>query len=120
MIILELFCAVDDFCQVFTQSSVNRQPGQPGAKRGPKSALVLSEIMTIIIHFHQSRYRDFKAYYTQHVRVHLRSEFPTLVSYPRFVELMPTALLPLCVYLNSRGGIQRVGVHRLYACTSLP
>jgi len=58
--------------------------------------------MTIIIHFHQSHYRDFKAYYTQHVLVHLRSEFPGLVSYTRFVELMPTALLPLCVYLHSR------------------
>ena len=34
--------------------------------------------------------------------VHLRSEFPNLVSYNRFVELMPTVFLPLCVYLHSR------------------
>jgi transposase len=63
--------------------------------------------MTIIIHFHQSHYRDFKAYYTQYVMIHLRSEFPGLVSYTRFVELMPTALLPLCVYLYGRLAVSR-------------
>ena len=57
-----------------------------------------------MIHFHQSHYRDFKAYYTQHVMKHLKSEFPTLVSYNRLVELMPTMLLPLCVYLHQRKG----------------
>lgn len=60
--------------------------------------------MTIIIHFHRSRYRDFKTYYTQYVQMHLRGEFPNLVSYTRFVELMPTVLLPLCLYLKSRLG----------------
>ena len=58
--------------------------------------------MTIIIHFHQSNYRHLKAYYTEHVMVHLRSEFPNLVSYNRFVELMPAASMPLCAYLCTR------------------
>jgi hypothetical protein len=102
MSILELFCDVDDFCLWFTGCNLQGQLGQAAAKRGPRPSLVLSEIMTIIIHFHQSHYRDFKAYYTEHVMVHLRSEFPKLVSYHRFVELMPTALLPLCVYLHTR------------------
>jgi hypothetical protein len=35
---------------------------------------------------------------------HLRDEFPKLVSYNRFVELMPSALLPLCAYLQTRKG----------------
>jgi hypothetical protein len=74
--ILELFCDVDDFCLGLTEHKVWRQLGTGGAKRGPKPTLALSEMMTIIIHFHQSHYRDFKAYYTQHVMVHLRSEFP--------------------------------------------
>ena len=102
MSILELFCDVDDFCVCLAQHNLWRQLGIGGAKRGPKPTLALSEIMTIIIHFHQSHYRDFKAYYTEHVMVHLRSEFPNLVSYNRFVELMPMALLPLCHYLTSR------------------
>jgi transposase len=60
--------------------------------------------VTIIIHFHQSHYRDFKTYYTAHVRQHLRSEFPKLVSYERFVILMPSVLGPLRAYLKSLYG----------------
>jgi hypothetical protein len=59
MSIVELFCDVDDFCQTWVCYGLARQLGQP--KRGPKPSLVLSEIMTIMIHFHQSHYRDFKA-----------------------------------------------------------
>ena len=57
--------------------------------------------MTIMIYFHQMRYRDFKTYYTQLVQGYLRAEFPRLVSYTRFVELMPSVLVPLCAYLRS-------------------
>jgi hypothetical protein len=32
---------------------------------------------------------------------HLRAEFPNLVSYSRFVEFMPSALIPLSVFLCS-------------------
>ena len=60
--------------------------------------------MTIIIHFHQSSYRNFKAYYTKHVMLHLQSEFPNLVSYNRFVELMPRTIGFLLVYLYSLRG----------------
>jgi hypothetical protein len=57
-----------------------------------------------MIHFHQSHYRDFKSYYQEHVLVHLCREFPRLVSYGRFVELMPRAVVPLAVYLRQRFG----------------
>lgn len=66
--------------------------------------LCLSEIMTILIHFHQSHYRNFKAYYKEHVEVHLRSEFPNLVSYERFVILMSRLVAPLSAYLYSLFG----------------
>ena len=58
--------------------------------------------MTIITLFHASGYRNFKDYYTQHVIKHLFWAFPKLVSYNRFVELMPQAAIPLCAYLRSR------------------
>lgn len=73
-------------------------------KRRRAGQLSLSEIMTIIIYFHQSRYRNFKAYYTEHVCKHLYREFPNLVSYERFVILMPSALGPLSAYLKSLYG----------------
>jgi hypothetical protein len=60
--------------------------------------------VTIIIHFHQSRYRDFKTYYTDHVCQHLRAEFPNLVSYERFVSLRPSVLGRLSAYLKSLYG----------------
>lgn len=103
MSLLKLFCDVDDFCNASNDFWQTRSLGSgSGKKRGPKPALALSEVMTIIIHFHQSHYRHFKAYYTDHVGVYLRAEFPRLPSYNRFVELMPGALLPLCLYLQSR------------------
>ncbi len=58
-----------------------------------------SEIMTIMIYFHQSHYRNFKHYYQREVQGHLKKYFPKAVSYNRFVELMPTILLPLCFLL---------------------
>ena len=60
----------------------------------------LSEIMTILIAFHQSYYRNFKHYYIDCVCVGWGREFPKLPSYQRFVEWMPSTLLPLCVYLK--------------------
>ena len=103
MSLLKLFCNVDDFIQAITTWPDHRLLGHSN-KPGPKPKLSTSEIMTILIYFHMSRYRDFKTYYTQYVHRHLRSEFPDLVSYNRFVELMPLTLLPLCLYLNTQMG----------------
>ena len=100
MSLLELFCAVDDFCQAFTPKWQQMLLGQGLRQRRRESKLSLSERMAIIIHFHQSGYRTFKDYYVRHVCVHLRQEFPALVSYARFVELMPQTLIPLMVYLH--------------------
>ena len=108
MSILELFCHVDDFCQ-WMATWENAKLLGVARKRGPAPRLSLSEVMTILIHFHQSHYRDFKAYYKQHVSQHMRSEFPGLVSYTRIVELMPSALPALYFYLYGRFG-QTTGV----------
>ena len=70
-------------------------------KRQRDGQLSLSEVMTILVYFHQVRFRDFKTYYTHYVEGHLRGEFPHLVSYSRFLQLLPSALIPLCAYLKS-------------------
>jgi transposase len=59
--------------------------------------------MTILIAFHRSDFRTFKHYYTMLRKQH-RAEFPKLVSYHHFVELMPSVLALLCGYLKSRFG----------------
>lgn len=103
MSVLELFCDVDDFMLNFAR---HYQASQLKAsnQRDRAGHLCPSEVMTILIHFHQSHYRTFKAYYMDHVQVHLSSEFPHLVSYPRFVALIPRMMVPLLAYLQSRYG----------------
>ena len=97
----ELFCHVDDFCQVF-EPQWQQQLLTHGLKtRNRKRSMSLSEIMTILIAFHQSHYRNFKSYYQQHVGEYWHLEFPQLVSYQRFVEWTPSCLFPLCCYLKA-------------------
>jgi hypothetical protein len=102
--LLELFVSVDDFCQVFLPFWERKLLQDGSKKRRRAGELSISEVMTIIIHFHQSHYRDFKTYYTNHVCQHLQREFPKLVSYERFVILMPSVLGPLSAYLKSLYG----------------
>jgi hypothetical protein len=77
MSLLELFCHVDDFCKAITTWQIQQLLG-PARKPGLKPKLSASEIMTIIIYFHMSQYRNFKSYYIEYVMKHLRSEFPDL------------------------------------------
>lgn len=104
MDILPVFCDIDDFCQLFEPLWKRRLLSSGARQRDRSARLCLSEVMTIITLFHASSYRHFKAYYTEHVMKHYAGDFPGLVSYQRFVELMPSALVPLCGYLQSRKG----------------
>jgi hypothetical protein len=89
MSLLELFVSVDDFCQVFLPFWERTLLEAGSRKRRRAGQLRVSEIMT---------------YYQEYVCQHLRGEFPKLVSYERFVILMPTVLGPLSAYLKSLYG----------------
>jgi hypothetical protein len=99
MEILPVFCDIDDFCLLFEPLWQHHLLSSSVRRRNRRASLALSEVMTIIVLFHASGYRHFKDYYTQHVMKHLAWAFPKLVSYNRFVELMPAAAIPLCAYL---------------------
>jgi len=127
MNILELFCDVDDFCQTLppvqvwlTKPALPEQVGHARQIRNRPTGLYLSEIMTILIAFHQSSYRHFKAYYTTEILDHGRADFPKAPNYSRFVELMPRALIHLVTYLyRSLGactGISFVDSTKLEVC----
>lgn len=103
MSLLELVCDVDDFMLSFEPHWKAYQV-QAGKQRERAGDLCPSEVMSILIHFHPSHYRTFKAYYIEHVQVHLTKEFPHLVSYPRFVALIPGVMVPMLAYLQSRYG----------------
>jgi len=105
MSILDLFCDVDDFWQAYQpqwdQHLISAgKPSHHGA-----TMMHPSEIMTLLIHFHQSCYRTFKQYYLKYVRVALRQEFPRLLSYTRMVEVMADYLVPLTVFLHTKMGV---------------
>ena len=130
--ILVLFCEVDEFW-VASEPVWRRELLSSGTRQRLRHGeLHPSEIMTILIWFHTSHYRTFKAYYLEYVCVSLRNEFPHLVSSSRCVELMPSVLLPLTVYLWSQLGActglsfvdstplavchpARIGQHRVFA-----
>lgn len=97
----ELFCGVDDFCQVFEPQWQRQLLVHNLQRRKSKRSLCLSEVMTILIGFHQSYYRNFKKYYQEKVQTQWQTYFPRLVSYNRFVEFIPDTLVPLCAYLRS-------------------
>ena len=84
-----LFCFVDDFCKAFSdwwqKTLLQASPGK--VTRNRSTHLHLSEIITIMLAYHESGYRCFKDYY-RFVLLHHRKEFPHLVSYDRFVSLM--------------------------------
>lgn len=99
MSLLELFCDIDDFWQAF-EPQWQQTLLSNGHQRQREGVMSMSEMMTIVVHFHQKRYRDFKSYYTEYVGKHLRGEFPKQISYNRFVQLTPRILLGLCEYLR--------------------
>lgn len=99
----ELYCKIDDFHQEF-EPEFRKQLLKSGHQRDRQTVMSVSEMMTIMVAFHQSCYRHFKGYYTQHVVPRLASAFPNLLSYNRFIQLLPRILVPLLAYLNRQRG----------------
>lgn len=100
-----LFCSVDDFCQHFEPAFQERVLHDGSRMRRRKCKLHLSEMLTIVIAFHLSHFRDFKAFY-EYLRAYHLQDFPNLISYNRFVELMPRLIVPLTSYLQTQFGKQ--------------
>ena len=96
MIITKIFCDIDDFIK---ELSANKKVIESDKKRR-KSKLNISEVMTILVAFHNYGNRTFKDFYIKTVMKYMRKEFPDLVSYNRFIELIPDALKPLVLFLK--------------------
>lgn len=114
--LIEMFCVVDDFSNEFFPEFEQHQLELGIKKRNKPCALSPSEIITIMIYFHQLGFRNFKTYYTQYVQKHLLAYFPKLLSYNRFVELMPSILMPLCFFIHAQNK-EKTGVYFVDATT---
>lgn len=99
MELVALFYTIDEFCKEFEPKWRAGRIASGLAQRNKPSNLSLSEILTIITHFHRSNHRTFKHYYQDYVAAYLRPDFPRLVSYTRFLELMGEVTVPLVTLL---------------------
>ena len=100
-----VYCDLDDFyCDFSYEGPQDRLLG-PRRVRQRSTSLSPSELMTILVMFHQSQgYRNFKGYYKEQVLGRWHREFPNAPSYTRVVQLLPRVLWPLAHYLGSRRG----------------
>jgi Transposase DDE domain len=98
-----LYCSVDDFWKSFKQDWDKHLIDHGKAKRGPEPRLSISEMLTIVILFHQSNYRTFKYFY-EYVCKYLKRDFPNLISYSHFVHSMKNLFIPIFAYLLQRRG----------------
>lgn len=97
--ITELFCFVDDFCNAADKNFAEKLlPSRKKPTRTPE--ITHSEILTIILLYHQSRCGDFKFFYINYVKLLYGSAFPKLPSYDRFIALKPRILWYLMLLLE--------------------
>lgn len=103
--VTEIFCIIDEFMKNF-DSEVEKNLKLPlreadgKQRRRRKGQLSESEIMTILICYHSGAFANFKSYYLMYVRGHLKKEFPSAVSYNRFIELMPRVFLQMMLFMK--------------------
>ena len=107
-----IFCQIDDFCKDFASYTETKLlPSSSGQKRrGPTCCLSDSEIMTIVVAFQSSGYRNFKTFYTGFLARFFVSEFPTLPSYNRFIEIMHRISFHLILFAQLHAG-KKTGIY---------
>lgn len=110
--ITEIFYLVDEFCKEYDKAKEGHELTVTTSKksRNRKFKLCDSEVITILIIFHQGQFRNLKHFYINYVQTHMTSYFPETVSYNRFVELQKKAMMPMCVFLQ---------MHCLGKCTGI-
>src|SRR5215210_5264367 len=101
--ITALYCCLDDFCKVFGDWQAHRLiPSQTTRQRA--GTLSRSEMLFIMVLFHLSPFKHFKAFYHYGVGQQYRDCFGDLPHYDRFVSLMPRLFTPLMGLLHSLRG----------------
>lgn len=96
--IISTFVIVDDFYLAAIAMQSNLLPSKP--RRGFSCGLNPSEIITILLCFQISHFRNFKQFYL-HFQSLYKYLFPGLVSYSRFVTLMKDVTVLMFVFVNA-------------------
>jgi hypothetical protein len=86
--ITALYCCLDDFSKLFAEWEAHRLiPSEQTRQRTGK--LSRSEMLFIMVLFHLSPFKHFKAFYRYGIGHQYRDCFGDLPRYDRFVSLMP-------------------------------
>lgn len=88
--ITSTYVFVDDFCKTY-DDYISRQTLPALRKPTRVPGITTSEIMSIILLFHESPAKNFKYFYTNYLQQYT-AEFPFLPSYNRFIELQQRCL----------------------------
>lgn len=120
---LAIFCEIDDFCRQF-EPKFNQQLLADGQRKRIKPGkLSRAEVMSILILFHRSGFRDLKRFYTKVVCKYWERDFRHLLSYNRFVELQRDSLILLGAFMQTRlgkcSGVSFVDSSKLPVCNNL-
>jgi hypothetical protein len=101
--ITALYCCLDDFCRLFEEWEGHRLiPSETTRQRPGK--LSRAEMLFIMVLFHLSAFKHFKAFYRYGVGQQYRDCFGAIPHYDRFISLMPRLFAPLMVLLHSLSG----------------
>lgn len=115
--ITALFFCLDEFCKCFEEWEKHHLITR-GRKRYRGCRMSLSEMLTIMVLFHLSPCKNFKYFYVFHISHFHKQDFPRVLSYNRFVQLMPRLFVPLCILLQNLFG-EETGTY-IADATSLP
>jgi len=122
-LLISTFCRIDDFCIIYEEHQKHKLISNHKRQYGCKPKLSTSEVMTILIMFQSVKYRTFKSFYTEFIEIYWKIYFPSAPSYNRFVELIPSALVPLTEFIASHpvihSGVYYVDATKLPVCHNL-
>ncbi len=107
-----IFVQIDDFINLFFKKDSYRLLYNPNRKRNRQCSMTISEIITIMIMFHFSGYKDFKSFFLSEVS---KKDFPNLLSYSRFIQVSKSAFYYL---YSSERNIQKAEQNGIYIIDS--
>jgi len=119
--LIELFVSLDDFCQALDQWKAHRQLGTAKAYFA-QPVLQDSEALRLLVFYHYSGYKCFQYYWQELVETDLKSYFPHLISYERFVARIVHYLPGLFLFLkyatllSERRGTYFIDSKKLVVC----
>ncbi|MDQ5921758.1 MAG: hypothetical protein QG673_1817 [Pseudomonadota bacterium] len=98
----ELYVEIDDFCRKIVASLNMHLIGTGKTIQIDTVGLNLSEILTILVYYHFSRFDCLKHYYLIKMCCNYKKDFPGLPSYNRFVERIKDVAWLAALYLQYR------------------